>query len=377
MNARRILVPRLLDGTNINAQNLNARAMLARFQDPSMQWLALTDDAADPAVLRNPAVRVVQLWRGRLWRLRYWLFHLQRADVLFYPGREAVDGWALHAQRLLYPDRPVIATMEGLAGNAERERQLSAWAGHPVHCQRVDDEVMKRVDTILGMADHVIALSPFLAMLGRQLYGDKFSVLSLGIDTTQFHAGPVRGGVTRPRVVTAGRVAGHKRPELFFTLAQQYPQADFCWYGDGNERGELIARARELGLANLDFPGPLLASDLATAFRGADLFVMPSRSEGVPKVTQEAAACGLPVVLFGFFEAPSVVDDVNGFVVWDDTTFCERIGQLLRDPALRLRMRDAGLQMALDWDWDTLAPLWESRLISLAEQLCPVRGTRS
>lgn len=374
MSLCRILVPRHVDAGNINAQNLNARALLARFREPSVQWLTLADTVPDAAVLRNPMVRVVPLWRGRLWLLRHWLFHLQRADALFYPGIEAVDGLALRAFRWLYPARPLIATMESLPGNAARERQLTAWAGHQVHCLRVSDAVLARVDSLLAAADHVIALSPFLAALGRQLYGDKFSVLTLGIEPALFHAGPLRSDAQRLRVVSAGRIAAHKRPELFLTLAQQQPCVDFCWYGAGEQRDLLIARAQELGLSNLSFPGPLQAGELAAAFRDADLFVMPSRSEGVPKVTQEAAACGLPVVVFGFFEAPSVVDGVNGFVVWDDAAFCERIAQLLGDAALRRRMRDAALDMAAAWDWDTLAPQWEARVLALVDQLAHRAG---
>jgi glycosyltransferase involved in cell wall biosynthesis len=375
MSLRRILVPRLLDADNINAQNLNARALLSRFSTASVCWQALVDEAGDPAVLRNPLVEAEQLWSGRAWQLRHWLFYLQRADALFYPGREAVDARALRAAKWLYPRRPVIATLEGLAGTPEREAQLSEWAGHRVYCQQVSAEVMTRVDGILGSADHVIALSPFLANMGRRLYGDKFSVLPLGVDGALFRAGPVHNSA-RPRVVSAGRVAAHKRPELFLALAQQHPSIDFYWYGDGDQRFPLLRRARELGLGNVDFPGSLQASELAAAFRAADLFVMPSRSEGVPKVTQEAAACGLPVVLFGYFEAPSVVDGLNGFVVWDDKTFFERIAQLLCEPELRRQQRDAALALAAAWDWDTLAPQWESAVLMQVDRLTAAARSR-
>lgn len=376
MSLRRILVPRLLDADNINAQNLNARALLARFNAASVRWLALADEAADPAVLCNPNVAVAQLWPGRAWQLRHWLFYLQRADALFYPGREEVDARALQAARWLYPRRPVIATLEGLAGTPEREAQLSEWAGHRVYCHRVSAEVMSRVDGILRSADHVIALSPFLANMGSRLYGDKFSVLPLGVDGALFRAGPVRNSA-RPRVVSAGRVAAHKRPELFLALAQQHPDVDFYWYGDGDQRFPLLRQVRELGLGNVDFPGPLQASELAAAFRAADVFVMPSLSEGVPKVTQEAAACGLPVVLFGYFEAPSVVDGTNGFVVWDDKTFFGRIAQLLRDTNLRRQQRDAALAMAAAWNWDRLAPQWECEVLMQVERLTAAARSRT
>jgi glycosyltransferase involved in cell wall biosynthesis len=82
----------------------------------------------------------------------------------------------------------------------------------------------------------------------------------------------------------------------------------------------------------------------------------------VPKVTQEAAACGLPVILFGYFEAPSVVDGENGFVVWDDGQLFNRVAELLGDPERAREMGRNGAHLARNWDWNLLAPQWESTI---------------
>ena len=108
-------------------------------------------------------------------------------------------------------------------------------------------------------------------------------------------------------------------------------------------------------------------TELAEAFRSADLFVMPSVSEGVPKVTQEAAACGLPVVLFGYYEAHSVVDGENGYVVWDDDQFYDRVAELLADGEQRSRMGAKGASMALNWSWDVLALRWEAQILEVVK----------
>jgi hypothetical protein len=180
MTNKRILVPRWLDRDNHNAQNLNAKALLSRFTSKDCTWIGVHYGAPDPVVLKNPYVQLMPLWRRRLWMMRMWLMYMQPADMLFYPGREAVDLVGMRWRKRLYPSRPIIATFEGLAGTEARERQLTEWAGHPVHCQRVDLQTMDRVDVILGNADHIVALSPFLADMGRRLYGNKFAVLPLG-----------------------------------------------------------------------------------------------------------------------------------------------------------------------------------------------------
>lgn len=360
----RVLVPRILDAAQLNAQNLNAKAILSRVDCEDIEWQATYYDAPDPAVGNNGYVKLVKLWRWRFWKLRMFLFYLQPADVLFYPGGEAVDSAGWRWRKLLYPHAPIIATLEGLAGTEDRERQLSEWAGHPVYCQRVSSQVMQRLDDRLHKADHVVAISPFLAKMGKRLYGDKFSVLPLGINTTQFY--PCSGiNRVRPRVVSAGRVELHKRPQLFLELAAANPGADFVWFGEGSCRSGLQADAVVRGLDNVDFAGALSEDRLAEAFRQSDLFVMPSRAEGVPKVTQEAVACGLPVVLFGYYEAPSVEDGRNGFVVWDDEMFFSRVSELLVSPDLRTKMREECHSMVCDWSWDVIAPQWVATVRSV------------
>ena len=103
-------------------------------------------------------------------------------------------------------------------------------------------------------------------------------------------------------------------------------------------------------------PGP------ATKFRAADVFVLPSPPAGVPKVAQESAACDLPVILFGYYEAPSVVDGRNGYVVWSDRELERRLEELLQHPEKRKELGRRGAEMAKEWNWDMLAGRWEDKV---------------
>lgn len=364
---RVLFVPTLVDGANHNAQVNNARAILAGWDQAGWRVRAHAYQAPDQRLAANARIEITRLWRRRAWLAHLFLRYLKPCDLVFYPGGTTADLAGLRWRRRLGRSAPVIATLEGLVGNARREADYSIQAGHPVHCQHVADAVLGRLDALYGLADHIIAISPFLARMGRTRFGDKLSVLPLGIDTGLFHRRQWTQG-KRLRVVSAGSVKANKRPALFFELARLYPQADFVWYGEGDLRAELRAQAEVLRLGNLSFPGALPAAELAEAFRAADVFVLPSQSEGVPKVTQEAAACGLAQVIFGYYEAPTVVDGQNGFVVWDDAEFFEKVGQLLDNLAQVEAFGRAGAEMALAWAWPEVARGWRERLVELAER---------
>lgn len=368
MTLQKIYIPQLMDLGQFNPQNNNARMMLLRWKLQNCKVTTLAYDDPDPALEINDNIHLIRLIRRHGWTPHLFLSYFRRYNAIYYPGVHLVtDLAALRWRKRLGLKAALISTLEGLGGDAERERILTAAAGHSVYCQPVDPGTLNRLDTLMVSSDHIFAISPFLARMGRTLYGDKFSVLPLGVDLTTYYPPQERERNRQPVVVSAGRVAPHKRPDLFIKLAEQHPNVRFLWYGEGEQRTELLAQAAASRLANLDYPGSLPPSQLAAAFRRADVFIMPSKSEGVPKVIQEAAACGLPIILYGFYEAPSVVHGRNGYVVWSDQELVQRLAELLSDPALRTRFGTKGAEMACEWDWDLIAPAWEMELLRIIQ----------
>jgi glycosyltransferase involved in cell wall biosynthesis len=177
----------------------------------------------------------------------------------------------------------------------------------------------------------------------------------------------------RPRIVCAANVSAHKQPHIFLKLASRFLNADFVWFGEGELRAALSEQAIKAEITNLTFPGVLTHEALAREFSSSDIMVLPSRNEGVPKVTQEAAAAGLAQIIFGFYEAPSVVDGINGFVVWSEEEMVERLARLIADRDLVQRMGRAGAQMAASWSWDLVAPKWEDQIIAAVDQYSSTR----
>lgn len=364
----RVLITTLVDHENNNAQVNNAKMLLRHWQANKCQFDLLHYTNPDEMLVCASNFHFVKLWRWRFWRARLFCKYFEHYDGIFYPQGDVADILGLRFRKILGFKSKLVVTSEGLMGYPEDEEIYSRLAGHPVYCQRPSSHKKYKQygSYCFAQADHIIAISPFLARMGEARFGSKFSVLPLGIDASVFFAN-VRKRTKRMKIVSAGGVKANKRPELFLTLARRYPTADFVWYGEGDMRTGLLTQAARFGLNNVSFPGALPPRELGEAFRSADIFVMPSRSEGVPKVTQEAAACGLAQVIFGYYEAPTVVQGQNGFVVWSDEEFMEKVGELLDNPALVESLGCAGAEMARNWDWPKVAHLWYERLTEIIE----------
>ncbi len=365
--SKRILVARAADAANLNAQAKNAQNILRRWRSTEYRPSVLAFGEPDAGIAANPNVDLIRLRPDRWWRAVLFALYLRRWDGVFYPGLHHRADWlALKARRALGRSVPIVTTIEGLIGSVAHDRAeafFEAQAGHKVYAGKLPAAELKRYNDLSAMSDRIIAISPFLARMARAQFGDKVEMLPLGVDLRLFET---RAPATnaRPRVIGAGTVYARKRPEMFVRLAAQFRDADFAWFGDGDLRAGILAEIAREGLDNLQFLPPVPPERLAEEMAKSDILVLPSFAEGVPKVTQEAAAAGLAQIVYGFYEAPTVADGVNGFVVWNDEELRDRLSQLLADRDLTRRFGDAGRRMAQAWSWDVVAPQWEAAIIA-------------
>ncbi|WP_144184667.1 glycosyltransferase family 4 protein [Elioraea rosea] len=191
------------------------------------------------------------------------------------------------------------------------------------------------------------------------------TVIGNGVDPSLFRPGTAEEraaaraamGVGPDDVVAVmiGRMVAEKGyPELFAALAR-VPRLTLACIGTRLESDHEGAVDAALAAAQGD---PATASrlkllgyrtDVAALLRGADLFVLPSHREGMPRAIIEAMMTGLPVVATRIRGArEQVIDGETGFLVpvKDEAALAEALGRLAGDPALRARMGAASLARA-------------------------------
>lgn len=148
-------------------------------------------------------------------------------------------------------------------------------------------------------ATHVVANSPSAVEILREerVTSPRIALIANGVDLaahrTPRAARPVR------RVITVANLRPEKSHETLVAaaaiLATSCPELRFQVVGDGSRRGELEALARARGVDGvMEFLGH--RDDVPGLLAGADIFVLPSRSEAFPNGAIEAMASGLPVI---------------------------------------------------------------------------------
>lgn len=127
----------------------------------------------------------------------------------------------------------------------------------------------------------------------------------------------------------------------------------FCYLicGQGEEQGRLESLARETGLdKNVRFLG--FRRDIAELLAASDIFLFPSKREGLPLSLMEAMASGLPAVVTDVRGNRELVKEnetgyVRGFTPEE---FAEAISRLLSDEELQHKMGSAARNRILNYD---------------------------
>lgn len=193
---------------------------------------------------------------------------------------------------------------------------------------------------------------------------DRVSLVYHGIDTTRFPAAPAarppRDGTAAAdpvRLVSVGRAVAKKGYDILLDALSLLPR-DLHWrlehIGGGPLLPKLKEQAAKLGLAeHVVWRGAQAQDAVIEAYRAADLFVLASRRDsdgdmdGLPNVLMEAQSQGLVCLTSDISAIPELIQqERTGLMVpvEDAKALSEALQRLIRDPALRQNLGQAGEQ---------------------------------
>lgn len=110
----------------------------------------------------------------------------------------------------------------------------------------------------------------------------------------------------------------------------------FKWLGDGRYRADMIDLARQRGVSDMiSFVGNVgSAVEVRHYLDKADLFVLPSRTEGLPRALVEAMARGLPCIGTDVGGIPELLEEMALIPINNAILLADKIEKFLLTPGL-------------------------------------------
>lgn len=195
----------------------------------------------------------------------------------------------------------------------------------------------------------------------------KIARICNGVDTARFYPPPngrqpIPGcPFTDPNLVligTVGRMHGVKDQttlvQAFVEMLANRPElkakARLVMVGDGPLRAECQRLLAQAGLSELAWlPGE--RADIPQVLRGLDIFVLPSRAEGISNTILEAMATGLPIVATAVGGNVELVEaGVNGMVIpaADPSSLAIAVAVYVQNDAMRAAHGQTARQIAAE-----------------------------
>ncbi len=347
----KILYGVVADEHNMNAQSQNAREIGLRLNRDEFE-ISYFATNPDPKLLQRENVKILMLPR-RLKTITFVRRYLRHDyDVLIYPPFDHV---ATIIGKLKWLRRPskVVYPIEGTLEQVE-----SSWAA-------------KNLLGLIESADLRVSLSKFIADQFMSKKGLSSVVIPIGVNVEDF------GNVDRSnrhgpvKIISISSFIPRKNLHFILEVAKSVAQdkAEFLIvgapHGDATYLESIKRQADEQGIQNIRFLGHKNREEVSALLKEADFHILTSHMEGTPKVILEAAASGLPSVIFDDYGAPSVIHCKTGFQVKSDQDFIDSVTKLVDDKELRLSMGQNAFGIIREFSWDDISISWEKELKKL------------
>ena len=182
------------------------------------------------------------------------------------------------------------------------------------------------------------------------------TVVHNGVNPTLFSPTPVTSRSPDPEILMVGNLLRSKGHELVLQamakLEPSFPQLRCRIIGEGPDRAQFEALARELGIApQVQFVGRQSRSEVAEAMRRCSVFALPSRNEGLGCVYLEAMSCAKPVIACRGQGIEEVIEHgKNGWLIPADglEELVQGLSALLVSPEMCARIGTAARQTILE-----------------------------
>lgn len=209
------------------------------------------------------------------------------------------------------------------------------------------EDTVARLDLKAASASFIVCISDFtrsqLDRVSDPRYWDRYHVVRCGIDLKAFPFRGKRPARPVPRIVTVGRLSPEKGHLVLLqavgALKDEGIDVEVQIVGAGPFEAAIRAEQARLGLGErVVFEGEQPPATVSKLLADADIFCLPSFSEGLPVSIMEAMAIGVPVVTTWISGIPELaVNEVTALTTPASNVeaLAAALKRMAQDPALR------------------------------------------
>jgi glycosyltransferase involved in cell wall biosynthesis len=227
---------------------------------------------------------------------------------------------------------------------------------------------------VLNQFDYIVGVSELTTQSLKDCFprlSKKIIPITNGIDLDKFHVAEDKETLRKklglplniPIAICVARFTPIKNQIFLIKVLKRFRSLKLITIGEGDELSKFLSEVRQENLDNnLIHLGVLPHSLIPIYLHAADMFLFPSRKEGLGVAIVEALASGLPVVIFKEVYTPEFEDAV--LVANNENEFIGLVEGLLNNSQLRLEIQRKALKIAKKFDIKRTADEYEKLFTS-------------
>jgi len=226
----------------------------------------------------------------------------------------------------------------------------------------LDETVLPSVAAVYGsiedikegyaMCDRLYSLSRYMKDYNYTKFGIKSeeAILNLATDTSDF-INKNKNVSELKNIIFIGNDMIRKGISDYLKVAENFPDLNFHIVGSGLNQFDVNNYVSSHNLKNIIYHGIIGHKELKGLLKEVDLHILPSRSEGFPKVIVETAAAGIPSIVYPDYGAEEWITTWKDGVIVNTTDDIElALGKLKETPNLLKDLSRNAMEFSRKYD---------------------------